>query len=219
MPNKEMDNLVKLGTLISDLNEKRALELTQQLIYDGSDPVKIIEYAHKGMAEVGQKYEKEIYFISGLVMAGEIMQQIGQMVLPLTVGKPFGKTVGKLLVGTVEGDIHYIGKDIFKAMLSGHGFTVMDLGVDVTKEKFLSGVQEFKPDIIGFSCLITACITTLAETITYLRSNIPKEIAPKAYLAGGWMMGSRECRTIGADLCTMDSMEGVRLCQKTMGLV
>lgn len=209
-------NLVRLSQMIAELDEENSLAMARQLISGGTDPLKIIEYSHKGIIEVGLRYEKGIYFISGLVMAGEIMQQISQMVLPLTMGAPLQPVAGRILIGTVEGDIHYIGKDIFKAFLRGHGFAVRDLGVDVSKETFLAGVHEYKPDIVGFSCLISTCLDTLKTTIAHLKTHVPPKVSPRAYLAGGHLMGKRVCKAVGADLCTSDSMEGIRLCQSIM---
>jgi len=214
-----MTGITELKTLsarIAELDEDNALALTRQMILDGVDPLWIIEFSHKGITEVGVRYENGIYFISGLVMAGEIMEQISRMVLPLTMGGPSRKAVGRIILGTVEGDIHYIGKDIFKAFLQGHGFAVHDLGVDVPKSLFLSAIHEYKPDIVGFSCLISTCIDSLKETISHLRANVPPDLAPRAYLAGGRLMNKRICDVVGADLSTTDSMEGVRLCQKVM---
>lgn len=211
------DRLAQLSAFIGDLDEDRALGYTRQLILDGEDPLKIIEFANKGVVEVGIKYENGIYFISGLVMAGEIMAQISEMVLPLTMGKTFGRPHGRVLVGTVEGDIHYIGKDIFKAFLSSHGFSVHDLGVDVTKEQFLDGVKKYKPDIVGFSCMLSSCVDRLTVIIAYLRAHLQNGNGPKAYLAGGRVMGERVRKEIGADWAVSDSLEGVRLCEKIMG--
>lgn len=210
--------LSRLSDLIAELDEDNALALTNQMISDGVNPKKIIESAHKGITEVGKRYETGLYFISGLIMAGEIMEQISGMVLPLAMGSPGQKqkTAGRVVVGTVEGDIHHIGKDIFKAFLQGHGFVVHDLGVDVSRTLFLSAIHEYKPHIVGFSCLISTCIEALQDTISYLRANVPENLAPQAYLAGGRMMGKRVCDAVGADLCTTDSMEGVRLCQHIM---
>ncbi|WP_300458159.1 cobalamin-dependent protein [Desulfobacula sp.] len=205
--------LIRLSTMIAALDEEKALAMARQLISDGMDPLQIIAYSHKGITEVGLRYERGIYFISGLIMAGEIMEQISQMVLPLTMGSSLQQGVGRILIGTVEGDIHYIGKDIFKAFLRGHGFAVHDLGVDVSKATFLSAVHEYKPDIVGFSCLISTCLDTLKETIAHLKIHVPQGLAPRAYLAGGHLMSKRVCKAVGADLCTTDSMEGIRLCQ------
>lgn len=212
----KQSTLSTLSALIAELDEPNALELARKLIAEGADPLEIIEYANNGMIEVGVRYEKGIYFISGLVMAGEIMQQIGQMVVPLTMGTPPRQVVGRIVIGTVEGDIHFIGKDIFKAFMRGHGFAVHDLGVDVPQSRFLSAIYEFKPDIVGFSCLITAGLAVLEATIAHLRANVPPDLAPRAYLAGGRFMNRRVGQKVGADLWTSDSMEGVRLCQRTL---
>ncbi len=208
--------LSTLAQLIADLKEQESLELSLQMISEGTDPIRIIESSHQGMVEVGFRYEKGIYFISALVMAGEIMQQITRLVLPLTLDNPLRKSVGTVVIGTVEGDIHHIGKEIFKTFLQGHGFFVHDLGVDVPRHKFLSAIHEFKPDIVGISCLISTCIDSLAKTISHLKANTPDGLKPMAYLAGGRLMTPLVCKTVGADLCTTDSMEGVRLCQKIM---
>lgn len=212
----ENNSLNRLSSLIAKLDEEKALKLARQLIAQGIDPLQIIEHSHKGMGKVGLMYEKGNYFISGLIMAGEIMEQISQMVLPLIIGDQLNQTVGRVVLGTVEGDIHFIGKDIFKTFLRGHGFAVHDLGVDVPKSRFLSAIEEFKPDIVGFSCLISTGIDTLEETITYLRANTPPDAAPIAYLIGGRRMDIRISKAVGADLYTADSMEGVRLCQETL---
>jgi len=210
------NHLDRLSSMIADLDEENALKLTRRLIAENNDPLKIIEHSHKGMVQVGLMYENGKYFISGLIMAGEIMEQISQMVLPLIIGNQLKHILGRVVLGTVEGDIHFIGKDIFKTFLRGHGFAVHDLGVDVPKNKFLSAIEEFKPDIVGFSCLISTGIDTLEETITYLRANVSPEAAPKAYLIGGRRMDIRISKAVGSDLYTADSMEGVRLCQNTL---
>ncbi|MFH1152933.1 MAG: cobalamin-dependent protein [Pseudomonadota bacterium] len=213
MENRGMEELT---TEIASLNENTALEITRRLIADGVDPLLIIKSAHKGMEEVGLLYEQGHYFLSGLVMAGEIMQQISQMVVPLTLGASFRRQVGSVVLGTVEGDIHFIGKDIFKAFLRGHGFTVQDLGVDVPREKFLAAVLEFKPDIVALSCLISTGLATLEATIAYLREHAAAAGKVPLYLAGGRKMSDKVGKMVGADMWTSDSMEGVRLCQKAM---
>lgn len=206
----------KLTSEIASLNENAALEITRGLIADGVDPLLIIKHANKGMEEVGLLYEKGHYFISGLVMAGEIMQQISQMVVPLTLGSSLRRHAGSVVLGTVEGDIHFIGKDIFKAFLRGHGFAVQDLGVDVPGEQFLSAVLEFKPDIVALSCLISTGITTLEATISCLREHTVTMPLPPLYLVGGRKMNETVGKMVGADMWTSDSMEGVRLCQQAM---
>jgi methanogenic corrinoid protein MtbC1 len=212
----EKDTLDNLSSLIAELDEINALDLARQLISEGAAPLQIIDYSHRGMNEVGRRYEMGTYFISGLIMAGEIMQQLGQMVLPLIMDNQLGQEVGRIVIGTVEGDIHFIGKDIFKALVRGHGFAVHDLGVDVPPGHFLAAIHEFKPDIVGFSCLITTGLEAMRTTIAHLRANVPPELAPRAYLAGGRRMDPKAGKMTGADLWTADCMEGVRFCQRTV---
>ena len=96
-------------------------------------------------------------------------------------------------------------------LLEGNGQAFLKRG-DLT----LEATHEFKPEIVGISCLISSCINTLQETISHLKANTPREIAPRAYVAGGRLLNQRVGKAVGADLCTMDAMEGVRLCQQAM---
>jgi methanogenic corrinoid protein MtbC1 len=214
-----MDNPEKkdeLTSLMADLKEEALLARVHEQIEAGVDPLVIIDRCHKGMAEVGERYEKGSYFISGLIMAGEIMRQVGTILLPLLeTGMTESESGNTILLGTAEGDIHFIGKDIFKVLARCNGFTVQDLGVDVPPEKFLAAVHESKPDIVGISCLIIRAYDAMRKTIDLLRENPPANGAPRAYIIGG-MLDEQAFRFIGADYWTNDAMKGVRLCQKIM---
>jgi methanogenic corrinoid protein MtbC1 len=209
------DNQHKLITLMAELQEEPVLDLVGQLMAESVDPLLIIDLCHKGMIQVGEHYEQGRYFISGLIMAGEIMRQVGQRVLPLLEGKVTNGNLGRIVLGTVERDIHFIGKDIFKVLVRGHGFTVHDLGVDVAPSKFIAAIHEFKPDIVGLSCLISAAFKKMRETIALLKGNIPEGLSPRAYIIGG-RVDKLVCEDVGADYWTNDGMKGVRLCQKIM---
>jgi methanogenic corrinoid protein MtbC1 len=209
------DNQAELSTLMAELQEEAILDLVQQHIADGVDPLTIIDLCHKGMIKVGEYYEQGRYFIAGLIMAGEIMRQVGQLVFPLLVSRVTNGDIGSIVLGTVEGDIHFIGKDIFKELVRVYGFTVHDLGVDVPPSKFLAAIHEFKPDIVGLSCLITAAYKSMQETIVLLKENTPQELAPRAYLIGG-RVSEFLCNELGADYWANDAMKGVRLCEQIM---
>ena len=211
----EPDKGKRLQTLVADLNEDAVLELAKDLLAGGIDPLDIIGQCHLGMVEVGERYERGIYFISGLIMAGEIMRQVGQLVLPSLEGKVAFGDAGIIVLGTVEGDIHFIGKDIYKMLARVHGFSVHDLGVDVPPGRFIAAIHEYKPDIVGLSCLITSAFKPMKETIKILRAGIPEDIAPRAYIIGGRVDGIL-CQEIGADFWTNEAMKGVRLCQQIM---
>jgi methanogenic corrinoid protein MtbC1 len=209
------DNQTELSTLMAELQEEAVLDLVRQCLSDGVDPLVIIDLCHKGMIQVGEYYEQRRYFISGLIMAGEIMRQVGQLVFPLLENKITEGDSGGIVLGTVEGDIHFVGKDIFKFLARVHGFTVHDLGVDVPPSKFLAAIHEFKPKIVGLSCLISAAFETMKETIAFLKENTTPYLAPRAYMIGG-RVDELICKDVGADYWTNDGMKGVRLCQMMM---
>ena len=209
------DNQEKFITLMADLQEDAVLDLVRQYLADGVEPLVIIDLCHKGMIQVGEYYEQGRYYIAGLIMAGEIMRQVGQLVFPLLQRKTTKEDAGSIVLGTAEGDIHFIGKDIFKVLVRVHGFTVHDLGLDIPPSKFLAAIHEFKPNIVGLSCLITAAFNTMRETVAFMKENIPQELAPRAYIIGG-RVDELVRKDVAADCWTNDAMKGVRMCQKIM---
>lgn len=213
MPNSDVQH--PLVHLIGELHEEKTLEHVRRLVDAGVDPLSIFDLCHKGMVCVGEYYEKGRYAISGLIMAGEIMRQVGQILFPLIENRHVQADTGKIVLGTVEGDIHYIGKDIFKTLVRGHGFTVHDLGVDVAPANFLSAIHEFKPDIVGISCLISGAYRAFKETIAFLRHNVPDVLAPRAYIGGG-RLDQLIAEDVGVDRWTSDAAQGVRLCKQIM---
>lgn len=213
---KQSEN--ELVTLMAGLQEKAVLEMVGQRLAEGTDPLEIIDLCHQGMILVGERYEQKLYFISGLIMAGEIMRQVSQQVLPLLGDESPGElSEGTIVLGTVEGDIHFIGKDIFKVLARVHGFKVHDLGTDVPPAAFLDAVREIRPDIVGFSCLISAAYQSVADTIAMLRQEVGAADAPRSYLIGG-RVDDLVCQDVGADHWTKDGMRGVRVCQEIMAV-
>ena len=213
MADKEIGK--ELVDLISELQETETLEFIKELIDRGISPLTIFDLCHEGLVRVGKFYENDRYAISGLIMAGELMRQAGELVLPLFENESFQKSSGKIVLGTIEGDIHNLGKDIFKTLVRGHGFSVHDLGVDVTPSTFLSAIYDVNPDIVGFSCLISSVYDFLRECIEFLRENVPQNLQPRAYIVGG-NVNRTIAKIVGADWWTSDAMEGVHLCEKIM---
>jgi methanogenic corrinoid protein MtbC1 len=206
-----------LITHMANLQEKAVMELVAKQLSEGVDALTIIDLCHKGMIEAGERYEQKRYFISGLIMAGEIMRLVSLQVLPLLDHRAVGDGAGgRIVLGTVEGDIHDIGKDIFKVLARVYGFAVHDLGVDVPASKFLSAIHEYRPHVVGLSCLITAAYQTMQETISLLRANTPRQLAPRAYVIGG-RVDDLVCADVKADYWTNDGMRGIRICQQVMG--
>jgi methanogenic corrinoid protein MtbC1 len=203
----------QLAQLVANLEEDTVLALVQERLAAGDDPLQIINECNEGMREVGQRYEQGEYFVAGLIMSGEIFREVVEMVQPLLEQQADGKASGSVLVGTVSGDIHDIGKNMFGMLLSCHGFDVTDLGVDVPPDVFAVKAVETKPDIVGLSGLITASFETMKETITALRTQAKEHFLSFPIIIGGGMIDEQICQYVGADYWMPDAMAGVRLCE------
>lgn len=210
------DFLNRLSALIAELEEETVLALVQERLAAGDDPLQIIEACNAGMRVVGQKYENGEYFVSGLIMAGEIFREVVELVQPLLEKRADGKSSGLVLIGTVSGDIHDIGKNMLGMLLACYGFTVIDLGVDVPPDDFAAKAIEIQPDLVGLSGLITASFEKMKETVTVLREKATAAGVSFPILIGGGMIDGQVARYVGADYWEKDAMGGVRLCQELM---
>jgi methylmalonyl-CoA mutase cobalamin-binding domain/chain len=199
---------------MADLEEDAVLQLVDQRIKAGDDPLKIIDECNEGMREVGLRYEKKEYFVAGLIMSGEIFREVVELVQPLLEQQTEGKTSGRVLVGTVSGDIHDIGKNMFGMLLSCHGFEVIDLGVDVPPAVFAMKAVEAQPDAVGLSGLITASFEMMKETVAALRKESQEHGLSFPVIIGGGMIDDQVCQYVGADYWMPDAMAGVRLCEE-----
>jgi methylmalonyl-CoA mutase cobalamin-binding domain/chain len=206
----------QLALLIANLEEDAVLELVHQRLDAGDNPLQIVDECNEGMREVGQRYEKGEYFIAGLIMSGEIFREVVELVHPLLEKQVSGNSSGRVLVGTVSGDIHDLGKNMFGMLLSCHGFDVIDLGVDVPPAQFAAKVIETKPDIVGLSGLITASYKNMKETVAVLRSESRKHNLSFPIIIGGGFIDDQICQYTGADYWMPDAMAGVRLCEELL---
>jgi methanogenic corrinoid protein MtbC1 len=150
----ELDTIIEA---ISNLDEPTALETSMKMLDNGIDPVEILEKCRTGMSIIGERFQKGEIFLSEMIMAAEIFKGVMNSI------KPHLKTsvtanLGKIVIGTVEGDVHDIGKNIVTALLEAEGFEVIDLGVDVPPERFVEALKEYEPDIVGMSGLLTIAI-------------------------------------------------------------
>jgi len=198
---------------LADLDETYVLKLVQRLLDEGQDPLTIIKDCEQAMRLVGERYEGREYYLSGLIMAGEIFREVMAMVQPLMEQQLAGSSSGRVLLGTVQGDIHNIGKGIVEVALRCYGFTVEDLGVDVAPRCFLDHVENNPPDVIGLSGLITVAYESMKETIGLLRKKIIPGRPPIPIIIGGGTLNETVCRFVGADFWTTDALEGIRVCQ------
>ena len=201
---------------VADLNENEALALVEERVAQGQDPLAIIEDCQEGLRQVGERYERQEYYLSGLIMAGEIFREVMEIVQPIIVEQFTGKETGTILIGTVRGDIHDIGKNNLSMLLTCYGFSVHDLGVDVPPSEFLLQAIQVRPDIIGLSGLLTSSYDAMKETIDLIRMTGDPEINSIPIVIGGNQLNDQVSKYVGADYWLNDAMSGVRLCQQLL---
>jgi len=192
------------------LDEQAVLETIDEALKRGVIPADIISKGlSAGLEIVGEKFEKGDFFLPELMLSGTIMKNAIDKLRPHMVS---GDKIssGKILLGTVEGDIHYIGKNIFSAVVEGDGYEVHDLGVDVPPSVFLDKAREIEPDVIGMSALISLAVSKMAETIFLLRDHGVQS----KMVVGGAALTKENAQTIGADEYAFDAWQGLRIVRK-----
>lgn len=204
----------ELSRALVDLEVQNTLTIARKLNDQGVDPIDIMSSCERAMTEIGDRYASGEYFIAGLIMAGEIMNRVISLVAPRMASKnEVNMLRGRVLIGTVKGDIHGIGKNIAGALLAAYGFEVKDLGVDVPIEDFINACREFKPEIVGLSVLLTSCYPNLGETIQSIRQE--RGISEKPYILISGAQITREHKNrYQADFQVDSAFDTVRLCEK-----
>lgn len=206
------ENLV---SALADLKEKEALEVVQNRLNAGDDPLTIMDDARRAMGTVGKRFETGEYFIPDLIYSGEILREITAMVQPKLSKTAEVKRLGKLVLGTVAGDIHDIGKDIVAFMLDVTGFEVYDLGVDVPAHQFVEKIKETNASIVGLSGFLTLAFDSMKETteaieVAGLRDKVK-------IMVGGGQMDDQIRKYTGADAYGRDAVAAVSLAKKWVG--
>jgi methylmalonyl-CoA mutase cobalamin-binding domain/chain len=201
--------------LITELKEEEVLELVKFRLETGDGPLQIVQDCQKGVYQVGILYQQKKYFVSGLIMAGEILTEVLKLIGPYIEKENSCKTVGKVIIGTAGGDIHDIGKNLFGMLLKCSGFEVYDLGVDVPPEEFLKKTLEIDPHIVGISALLSTTHPSIKYTIQLLKSELSLVgIKIPAIVIGGSQLDDKICGLVDADAWTDDAMEGIEICKK-----
>ncbi|MBI5446539.1 MAG: cobalamin B12-binding domain-containing protein [Deltaproteobacteria bacterium] len=209
---------VDLAALLTDLEEDAALALVRERLRAGEEPSAIMRDCQRGMLEVGRQYEEGSYYLSGLIMAGEILQGITEILKPVVEASSAKSTgTGLVLLGTVHGDIHDIGKNMATMLLECNGFAVHDLGVDVPAATFLARAAELKPDIIGMSGLLTIAYDSMRETLKTLRASDDPAVQQIPVVIGGSLLTEGVARYVGTEYWARDAVSGLRLCQRLCG--
>jgi len=208
---KEEEVLGKLRDAIVNLDIDGIKEACRETINVGIPAYKAVtDGMAKGMEIVGQKYENNEYFLAELIMAGETMKE-GMRVLEPYLKAGDLKTVGKVVIGTVRGDLHDIGKNVVVTLLNAAGFDVVDLGVDVPLEKFVEAIKQNNPEIVGMSALLT---TTMVEMENVIKALKDAGLRDKVKIViGGAPITQEYAEKIGADAAARDAVEGVNICK------
>ena len=201
-----------LVTAIAELREAEALRLASEMLEKGTDPLAIIEASRQGVQIIGERFQEGLCFLPELVMAGEILSGISKVVQAEVAGAPINAGGDRIVIGTVKGDIHDIGKNIVVFMLEANGFAVRDLGVDVPAESFVSAVVETKARVVGLSALLTTAYEPMKRTVRALEEAGVRDRV--RVMIGGVPADATVQRHIGADAWGKDAAAAVGLAKK-----
>ncbi len=209
----------RLVTLLADMQEAEALELARRMLDAGFDPVKLLGLCREAMAIVGARYEAQEYFLTELMLAGEMLTEIGAMAKPLIGQARDAGTAAaapvKVVIGTVHGDLHDIGKNIVTFMLDINGYEVVDLGVNVPSKAFIDAVREHHPAVVGLSGFLTLAFDAMKDTIDAFRTAGVRE--DFRVMIGGGQVDERVMKFAGADGFGQNAVEAVSLCDGWTG--
>src|SRR5450830_235178 len=204
---------------LADMNEDDALALSNKMLFeDGVDPLRVLELCRAAMDIVGKRFEEGEYFLPELVLAGEMLDTIGKVAKPLIKTAPGEETkkLAKVLIGTVHGDLHDIGKNIVTFMLDINGFEVKDIGIDVPVKTFIDEISRFQPDVVGLSGFLTLAFDSMKETIEAIQDAGLRD--KLKIMIGGGQVDETVRNYTGADAFGTNAMDAVSLCKNWIGV-
>ena len=204
-----------LAQALGDLDEATAVSLVEEKLACGEDPLSIVEELQAGMGMVGERFEGGEYFLSELIYAADIFKKAGS---PLQEGLKSAaqSTVGTLVLGTVKNDIHDFGKDIVGTVMTSNGIRVIDLGVNVEHEAFVTAIREHHPELVGLSCLLTTVFDDMKATISAIKdAGLRDQVT---ILIGGGPVDEATCDYVGADVYCRTAHDGVVAAKRVLGV-
>jgi len=205
----------KLVQLLSDLKEPEALAFVEKSLEEGVDPMDLLGQAKEAMNIVGQRFATEEYFIPDLVFSGEILKGIVKMLEPYLKKDEEEERLGKVVIGTVAGDIHDIGKDLVVFMLDVNGFEVVDLGIDVPIQKFVDSIKETGTKVVGLSGFLTLAFQSMKDTVEAIKEAGFRDKVK--IMIGGGQIDEHVRGFTGADAYGKDAVEAVKLAKGWIG--
>jgi len=202
----------KLVDAMADLDEDIVLAEVKAQKQNGTPALDIISDLQEGIGIVGDRFQKKEYFLSELIMSGEVFNEASEILGGL--GGYSGPSNGIFVIGTIYDDIHDIGKNIVTTVMKSNGFDVKDLGVDVPTEKYIETIKQYKPKVIGISCLLTTCFDNVKQCIKAIEdAGLRKDLK---ILVGGGSVDNDAGKYMGADLVCKDAQQTVDFCKKAM---
>ncbi len=204
-----------LVAALADLREEGALKITRDRLDAGEDPLGVLADATRAMEIVGRRFADQEYFLPDLMYAGDILRQVTEIITPRLTTTVKRTYLGTVVLGTVAGDIHNIGKDIVAFMLDVNGFEVHDLGVDVPPARFVEKIREVKPDMVGLSGLLTVAFQAMKETVDAIKAaDLRNQVK---IMIGGSQVDEQVMNFAGADAFCLDAMAGVSCAKRWVG--
>ena len=203
----------RLRDLVVELKADETRAATEEALESGVSPQDIISLGlSKGMEIVGERFESREYFLPELMLSAKVMKSTLDFLKPL-LAKGADDSAGRIVLGTVQGDMHYIGKNIVGAVLVGDGYTVFDLGEDVPPEEFIKKAVEVDADVVGISALISTAVSKMAETIALLKEN---NVSGRI-IVGGAAVTTGSVENLGADAYGADAWAALRQVRRLIG--
>jgi methanogenic corrinoid protein MtbC1 len=207
---EQMAQKEHLIQLIAGLKEKEALQEIVRMLDSGSKPAHVMDCCIQGMRDVGKQFEQGRYFIAALIMAGEIMRRATLVLEPYLPRPSHDQAMGVILLGTILGDIHDLGKNLFALLARCEGYEVVDLGVDVAPERFLTEARKIGPDFVCISCVLSSTLPDLRKAVELLHGELPRGGAK--VMIGGNYVDEHIFRHVQADQWASDAAHGVKNC-------
>lgn len=210
-----MNQLTDLAKALVDLEEDKVNELVKHKIKAGENPLNIIAELNAGMSQIGKLFEENEYFLSELIMSGEIIKAVMDELEPLLTNVEKTAAGDVVVIGTVKDDIHDIGKNIVVTLLKGTGFDVVDLGVDVPTEAFVKAVKDTGAKVVGLSCLLNFTFNEMKKIVDALETEGLREQVK--IMIGGAPCNEKVREFAGADYYAKDAASGVTICKEIYG--
>ncbi|MGA2229183.1 MAG: cobalamin-dependent protein [Syntrophobacteraceae bacterium] len=205
----------ELSGALKDLDEKKVNELVEKEIAGGASALDIINACNEGMVAVGELFSKGDYFISQLIFSAEILKGVLKRLEPLLAGSVASSVKGKVVIGTVKGDIHDIGKNIVVTLLRGSGFEVIDLGVDVPAEKFVDALKQSGAKVLGMSALLNFTYPEMKNVVDAVAAAGLRDKVK--VMLGGAPVNEQVREFSGADFAARDAVQAIEICKSIYG--